>query len=208
MNMKEITNYKKQKGFSILAIILLVVAIITALSIWILSGQVNTSSSINNNKNDLLASAILNDSANIQLAFDTLLINGANSYNIIFSPNISSTSSSPNILDPLNGIVINSVNPDAFKYDPAHSNVFPSGKWNYNTGPFPNKGSNQADHYMNVVDIKDGVCASVNKILYGYNDIPITVFDLAHADWSIGCVRGDNATGPDQNVFYRILKAN
>lgn len=200
---------KKIKGFSILTIVLSIVVIISVISIWALSFEFN-SSSTSKYKNDIYAQSLLNDSSNIQLAFNNLIINGADSYSIVFTPNVASTISAPNILDPINGLIINKTNPGAFSNDINKTdNNFISGKWIYNNGVFPNKGSIEQDQYINMIDIKDGVCSSINKNLHGYDGIPQTVFDTEHADWYIGCVRGDYATDKlDENVFYRVLKAH
>lgn len=92
----------------------MILAVIVAIGIWALSGESNYS----NNKNDLLAYTILNDSFNIQLAFDSLLVADTNPSNIVFPNNVNSTYSTLNILDPLNGIIINYVNPESFTIDP------------------------------------------------------------------------------------------
>lgn len=223
--------YNKEKGFSILAVILVIVAVIVAIGIWALSGQTNTSNA-SNRTNDIQASTLINDSVNIKLAFDKLVINGANSYSVVFIPNVASTATAPNILDTVNGITLPKVNPNAIKLGA----IVPEGMWVYNPNNFQGRliGGTLGDvfdHTVVVAGIKKSICEKINYTLYGSNSIPIlniansasvvtgatlaapttnapTLISglLEPAGWMTGCI-GTNAGG-DDNFFFKILKAN
>ena len=75
-----------QKGFSILAVILVIVAVVVGIGVWAFSGQTNTTNNSNNTV-DVALAAFLQDSVAIKLSYDQLIINGANPNNIVFLPN-------------------------------------------------------------------------------------------------------------------------
>ena len=217
-------NYKKQQGFSILAVILVIVAVIVAIGVWALSGQTNTSNS-GNSTSDIQASSIVNDASSIKLAFDSLLINGANSANIVFVPNQPSTGSVPNMLDPSNGIQYPKPNSNAIKATPDAT----QGIWVYNSTTFKGSsvGTTAADQTIVLAGLKDIVCQRINNTLYGLAVTPVTTvttptlgatataptttaaIDLstvtAANGWSSGCISTGTA---DSNFYFRILRAN
>lgn len=210
----KLKNYK-QKGFSILAVILVIVAIVVAIGIWALSGQTNTSNSSNGNV-DVQALSLINDSAAIKSAYTSLIINGANPNNIVFIPNQASTVSAPNILDPTNGIGNPKVNSSI-----VNSGVNSFWVYNYNGGA-PNTNVNKIIY---VFGIKDTVCKRINYNLFGVSSIYISAVPVVNFSSGVtpsnptvsgtpsfgptatgatyGCF--GNTTSPNNNIFYRVL---
>lgn len=232
--MKQINTNKKQKGFSILAVILVIVAVIVAIGVWALSGQTNTSST-GQSTNDIQSAAIINDGASIKLAFDTLITNGTSANNITFMPNISS---STNMLDPMNGIKVPIANKKAL-FDDQPVNP-PYGLWIYNNNF---KGNSIGDitkpsKVILLTGIKDSVCSRINQTLHGSTDVPPAGFPIMEtaitgaslinpnsvteinlntspyaaptAGWTAGCVATSNndTKFSNFNVYYNILKIN
>lgn len=219
---------KKKDGFSILAIILVIVAVIVAIGIWALSGESNTSSSSSSSAK-ISASAIINDSSSIKLAYDTLTINGASNTDIIFMPNVANKN---NVLDTKDGISLPKASANIFKSD----FVEPNGIWVMNKNFYSLKGSiGQPDTVIMLAGIKDTVCSQINNQQYGSTFIPtyppfnnseqfvqgatatnpnsnVQVdfstggTDTNSLDWESGCIKG--ATANDNNVYFRVLKAN
>jgi len=218
---------KKRNGFSILAIILVIVAVIVAIGVWALSGQTNTSSSADSSTS-ILASTIVNDSSSIKLAYDTLNIQNAS--NIVFVPNQSSNSNSQNILDPLNSIAVLQAPSKAMNLEIGE----PAGIWVYSKNFGTMNGPSNNDTVVLLAGIKDTVCKSINKNLHGSEVIPEygpfngasqfvagatalnpntnaqVEFNSAvitrEIFWTSGCIRPLGAT--DQNVFFRVLKVS
>lgn len=223
--MKQINN--KQKGFSILAVILVIVAVIVTLGIWILSGQSNTST-LSSSTVDIQASDVLNEANNIKLSYDRLILSGKDSTQIIFMPNLSSDY---NILDPQNGIQISNLNKSFLR---TRLTAPTDGVWvmaHYdNDGGI---GTLNSDIAIFVSGIKDTICQRINYNLFGSTTIPKfaggitksnnflsgasvnnpnsfpvnTKFGLNVTNWTAGCFKA-NTSLPDQNVFLRILQVN
>lgn len=229
-NMKNI-NIKSRNGFSILAIILVIVVIIVAIGLWALSGQTNTNST-NDSGNTLLAQTIMQDSGSIKLAYDTLTISGATSSNIVFMPNIPSSSNAPNMLDPVNGISLPTPPAKAINTDLGGA---PTGIWTYSKVFNSNISNSNPDYAIILSGITDGVCKQINKTLYNSDNIPEygpasgapfftsgatatnpntnQAIDLPSGGvqvnslpWDKGCIRSPGST--NQNAFFRILKIN
>lgn len=227
----KLVNLKQEKGFSILAVILVIVAVIVAIGVWALSGQTNTSNSATSSV-DIQAASLINDSGAIKSAFDSLLIGGANATSIVFTPNTASTTAAPNMLDPSTGIQVPKVNSNAIRTGA----TAPEGLWLYNGTNF--KGWNVGtvsgkDQVIMVFGIKTAVCQRVNAMLYGATSVPqpytsdtgltmtgsatatdpnfATAMDFFAAaglnGWVTGCF-SLNSSQPDQNAFFRVLKAN
>lgn len=222
-------NYNKQQGFSILAVILVIVAVIVAIGVWALSGQTNTSNS-GNSTSDIQASSIVNDSGAIKLAFDTLIINGASASSIVFVPNVASTAAAPNMLDPTSGVQVPKPNANAIKPSPAATEGF----WVYNPTAFKGNAvgvAANADQVVYIAGVKKGVCERINNTLYGSTVIPASALatsaagtasattttpttaaalDLTAvggaAGWTSGCVA--TTAGGDDNIYFRVLKQN
>jgi len=212
----------KQKGNLVVAILALV-AVIGVISVWLMSGDTNTTSSSNSTA-DVMGSSIANDGGAIKATFDTLVINGASASSITFIP---ATAGSNNILDPTNGIQYPVSNPNAFT-----NTTFPNGAWIYNGTGFKGNGigTSAVDQVALVAGVKDGVCQNINSRAHASTTIPASglassVFtsgafaatptgtgspDLSAvagvAGWVAGCVSTTNGT--DNNVYFRVLKAN
>jgi len=225
--MKQMTigSRSKQGGFSLLAIILVVVAIVAALGVWAMSGQSNTSSSAASS-NSVTASSIINDSSSVKDAFDSLLVGGNVATAITFIPN---TAGLTNMLDPTTGIQ---------KPTPSSSavgvSVYPQGQWTYQTGlKIMNVGSSAAENALVLPDVKDAVCAQINSSMYGTGTAtPVSgvaesafttggtalapssaaVVDMSAVvgvnGWMSGCVSATGGTVGASNVYFRVLKAS
>lgn len=213
----------RKNGFSILGVILVVVAIIVAIGIWALSGQANTSENSANVKP--LASAILNDSSSIKSRFDTILIDGGSANNVIFKPTVQDAN---NILDPNKGIS----NPSQGKAL-IDGVALPNYVYNKNTNFTGLSGKH--DIVIMLAGVKDSVCKEINSQVNGTTDIPVFApigdyyafisgasasdpnsnvqLDMTTAvatnglNWSIGCIRGAS-TYDGNNVFFRVLKVD
>lgn len=232
MKQMNTVNALKEKGFSILSVILVIVAVIISLSVWAVSGSTNSS---NNSANaDVLASTIINDGVLIKTAYDKLLLDGANSSNIVFVPNQDSTTNAPNMLDPVKGITVPQLNTNALRLT-VNSNV-PEGIWVYNAADFraPYVGTPTInDPTILVSGLKDSVCLSINKTLHGIDSIPVysgvsmgTMFTqgatkenpqsvanifpfilgtVSTMYWSRGCVAANGVK--DNNMYFMVLQA-
>lgn len=214
-----------QAGFSILAVILVIVAVIVAIGVWALSGQTNTSTS-GNSSADIQAASIANDASAIKLAFDTMVINGASPDNIIFKPN---DTSSNNVLSIANLGQLPRPNSNAIRQDA----VAPDGVWTYSKNVAASSiGTSAPDFVILLSGVKDSVCQRINNSLYGDPTIPtytgIAISDgftsgsstlnpnttvaldfeghgLPSLGWGSGCFKPSGKT--DHNVYFRVLKA-
>lgn len=218
---------KQQKGFSVLSILLLMVGVITAISVWTMSGQTNVSNT-NNSTADVLAASIFNDSSSIKLSFDSLVINGASPSKIVFMPPGTMTSS-PNMLDVMYDIQLPKPNVNALKAN----SLAPHGMWIYapNALSINNIGTNTSDRLAIIAGVKDSICKRINNTLYGLNSIPVsnipslealltdvtkenptssssgfTLTNIADG-WTSGCIAVSNGI-VDHNFYYRVLHAN
>jgi hypothetical protein len=225
--MKQIylSSRNKQGGFSILGVILVVVAIVGALGVWAMSGQTNTGNAASSSA-DVMGSGIVNDGSAIKTSFDTLLVNGSSAANITFIPNTAGVGT--NMLDPTSGIQKPTPNAGAFI-----NSTFPNAAWIYNGTTFKANGvgTAAADQTMFLLGVKDTICSQINSRLYGAGTVaPVSTFveatvagaataaaptsagaaDLtgvaAAAGWMSGCVT--TAGGADHNMYFRVLKAN
>lgn len=176
--MKKVIINKNKKGFSILAVILVIVAVIVTIGIWTLSGQSNNSS-LSSSSADVEAAAIINNSGIIKLEFDKLVINGVSPTAIGFylpgqkppqpiDPyygNVGKITSDINILDPIKGISLPTIsakainNPDKFIF---------VGNWTYGFLRIGGIGIlENPDQVIALQGLKKEVCESINKILHG-----------------------------------------
>lgn len=169
--MKNKIRLMKRNGFSILAVILVIVAAIVAIGIWSLSGQRRIS---NDNNIDVQVSALINDSIAIQAAYDNLLIrNGVGSTSITFLPNTASTVAAPNILDPVTGIQVPKVNRSIIR-DGTITSV--EGIWVFThlISQPPGVGSSSElfpiarTEGLMIAGIKDSVCKHINYKVNNY----------------------------------------
>ena len=222
--MKNMNGSKnKQGGFSILGVILVVVAIVGVLGVWAMSGQTNTATAASSSA-DVMGSSVVNDGSAIKATFDTLLVNGSAATSITFIP---ATAGASNMLDPTNGIQKPNPNSNA-----VINTTFPNGAWIYKSAGFKGNGIGTAtdDQVIILGGVKDGVCGQINNRLYGATTIPAsglastafttdatagaptstTAADISAvagvAGWMAGCVTTTN--GVDNNVYFRVLKAN
>lgn len=214
---------KRKNGFSILGVILVVVAVIVAIGIWALSGQANTSDNSANVKP--LASAILNDSSSIKASFDKILIDGGSASSVVFQPALQDKN---NILDPNDGITNPSQGKALIEGVAMTSYVF-----NRNTN-FTG-GSSKKDITIMLAGIRDSVCKEINSQVNGTAEIPVfapigdyyafisgasasdpnsnvqldmtTALTTRDLNWSIGCIKGAS-TYDGNNIFFRVLKVD
>ena len=217
-------NIKKKNGFSILAIILVIVAVIVAIGVWALSGKTNSNNS-GEGSNSILASTIVNDGSSIKLAFDTLTIKGVS--NIIFVPNQSGEN---NVLDPVNGITAYKASAQAINKDQPE----PMGTWVYSKNFGTTISPSNPDTAILLSGVKDSICKTINKTLHNVDSIPeygpatganffvagatianpntTTAIDFNSAvgtrdlTWDTGCIKPPGAT--DQNLFFKVIKIN
>lgn len=220
---------KNKNGFSILTVILVIVAVIVVIGVWSLSGQSNTSSSTNSAV-DVQAASIVNDAGSIKLVFDKLVINGADPDTVIFMPNIASTVTSPNILDPIDGIQSPKVNVKVIREGAS----IPHGIWVYRNyfAQAPGVGTpSSITKAIVIAGIKDIVCQRINYNLHGDATLPVRiggmpstshVIDatldnpnstttlglfggtLAYTGRISGCVK-PTLSAIDDNVYYQLL---
>lgn len=220
---------RRERGFSILAVILVIVAVIVAIGVWALSGQANTESG-SNASTDVLASGIVTDGQALKLGFDTVLIGGANPAQVIFKPG---DTSALNVLNPVTGIALPAVPAKAINND-----NYPNQVWTYNKNfVIPGVGVSSAQDYVVMLGgIKDSVCKKINKNLHGDETLPVvgylqnvltfmgsstandpnsaTAVDFTTAgaplnatSWVSGCIRGADDTDGN-NVYFVVVKAN
>lgn len=165
--------HKKQGGFSILAVILVIVAVVVAIGIWALSGSSNTSQN-NAGNYDTTAMAVIQDGLSIKSAYDQYIIQGNLREYIIYMPNVNGTDRNPNILDPIKGITIPNVSSKALR---AGYN-FPEGHWLYTAG-YENIHIPQADSQAVVLfGLNEETCKSINKNIHGTTAIPANYGNL------------------------------
>jgi type II secretory pathway pseudopilin PulG len=160
-------NMRKQKGFSILAVILIVVGIVALLGAWALSGQTN-SQSASDSSSDVLASGLAQDAAAVKAVFDTIAVRGVGIDEIVYDPTdtkIAGPSSEVNILNTLTGIQRPTPNPAVLVTAPAGL----SGYWIYHKGlKFPGVGTaDKADVSIVLSGLRKGACQKMNERLNG-----------------------------------------
>lgn len=216
-----IMSIKRKNGFSILTIILVIVAVTVAIGIWAISGNSNVGQ-LSSNTNDIKINAIFNEANNIKGQFDYLLTKGYDPRTIVYIPNVASTNSAPNILDPVNGI--NIPIPDTSLLNSTLS-LKPFWVYNYNTGI--TGGSMTMVIYL--FGINDDICKRINYLLFGsptiYNaPLNVNYYSTSLSGFSsnypmvtgtpsfppgpngqhYGCF--GKTTTPNQNIYYRALK--
>lgn len=191
-------NLKKQTGFSILAVILVIVAVIVAIGVWALSGQTNTSN-LGNSTSDIQAASIINDSSSMKLAFDSLIVNGYSASSIVFLPNTASTGTAPNMLEPTNGVQVPKPNTKAIKA----GSIAPEGIWVYNPTGFKLVslgGSTAAEQILLLAGVKKDVCERINNTLHGSTTIP----NVALTATSDAFVTGATESSPTSTKLISI----
>lgn len=197
----------KQKGFSILAVILVIVAVIVAIGIWSLSGQTN-SSLASNNSTDIQASTIINDANSIKSSFDNITITEQKnlytqigstiSANIVFLPNTSSVPGALNVYDPVKGIAPITPNKKSLR----ENAVDPEGIWTHFQARFIGVGSlSGLDNSVGLVGIKDSVCKRINYNLHGSELIPTVPSGI-----NIGAdfLAGSSLANPNSSKFLNL----
>lgn len=225
-------HLKKQKGFSILSVIIFMAVIIATFSVWVVSGSTNAQGQMGNDKNKLYAASIINDGAKLKLAFDTALINGGQIGNPFIDPQryiiygMAFNNSPYNILSNKTGIKKFEMSNTIFRDDlPDGFGVFV-----YNAVSFKgNVGTNAPDSAMLLYNIKDSICKTINQINNGTDILPSidTNINEMQANWQVpissdeidltnipeisgwvsGCI---NIKGglKDHSMYFRILKVN
>ncbi len=222
----KLISIKKKNGFSILAIILVIVAVIVAIGVWALSGESNSGSS-QSTTSDVQASSILNDTGSIMSQFDRWIISGYTAERIIFKPN---ENNPYNLLDPNSGIAAMRPPSGVIRGEAA----IPEGMYVYTKTIKGNQiGTEKNDYGIIVAGVKASTCRRLNYSLYGSETIPkvsavansaafvsgataadptsTTLIDLSTNDaligWAKGCVASASSDS-DENVFFRIMKPN
>lgn len=207
-------NKRKEQGFSILAIILLIVAIIASIGIWTLSGQTNFSDYGNSNKS-IYADSLMNDAAVLQDEYNKILIQGGN----------------PRIITDTSSILYRNSSTYALNFQKPNINIF-----NNNTSKIDEKiwllttimgnkvGSNIGDNGFVFVGVKKEICEIINKNLNNTTNIPVSdTHSLVTAGippslsalsipqttetegWLEGCVQLDvNLRGAETYVYFKI----
>lgn len=227
-----LSSIRKDSGFSVLSIILVIVVIISGITAWSFSGEMKSLSSSTSIAN-VQAQTIINEAANIKLTYDKLLANGANYNNIIFMPKVASTSTQPNILDPVDGIQQPKVNQKFIsKGLDGYERTEPYGIWTYSkTFSAAYVGDRfLPDPSILLSGLHDSICQQINFNLYGTTDIPVlsgialssffisgsslanpnttavigSIFTPETMFRTQGCIRGNN---PGENLYYLVLKA-
>jgi type II secretory pathway pseudopilin PulG len=229
-------NMRKQKGFSILAVILIVVGIVALLGAWALSGQTN-SQSASDSSSDVLASGLAQDAAAVKAVFDTIAVRGVGIDEIIYDPAEAKiagpgSGSEVNILNTLTGIQRPTPNPAVLVAAPAGVTGF----WIYHTGlKLPGIGTAaKPDVSIVLSGIRKGACQKMNERLNGLASDALppvatgktealllatppalatpteaTVVDLSGVATFTGWTAGCVATtdSPAKYVFFRVLRA-
>lgn len=222
----KIIKLRTANGFSILAIILVIVAAIVAIGVWALSGSSNSGSS-QNTTSDIQISSLLNDTGSIMSQFDRLVISGYNPDKIVFKPN---ESNSYNLLDPSVGVSAMKPPTGVIRLEAS----VPEGIYVYSKKIKGNQiGTEKDDFGIVIAGIKDSTCKRINYNLFGSDVVPkvasvansasfvngatiadpttTATLDLngieAVQGWTKGCVASASSDS-DQNLFFRIMKPN
>lgn len=220
----------RNNGYTILAVLLTAVGIITAIGIWMLSGNNNIKDNyINISDSDKIAAAsLMHDMTNLRNAVTNLQLQGYNPNNMTFMPGDTSPF---NILNTNTGTVYPIVSKNTFR----KGITSPEGIWVFNKNHFFGKGVGidaVADPILYIAGIKDNICWQINILLEKQDTIPFTTAVSTSAGTVTGATitnPNSNATinlttgttfktnmagcysfnfGEDQNVLYFILKAN
>ena len=226
---------RKQKGFSILAVILIVVGIVALLGAWALSGQTN-SQSASDSSSDVLASGLAQDAAAVKAVFDTIAVRGVGIDEIIYDPTeakIAGPGSEVNILNTLTGIQRPTPNPAVLVAAPLDATGF----WIYHKWlKLPGVGTAAKPEVSIVLSgLRKGACQKLNERLNGLASdtnppiataitealllgtpalaTPNSTLEAAVAivgnpvftGWTAGCIATSDAT--PKYVFFRVLRA-
>lgn len=225
-------SIRKQKGFSILAVILIVVGLIAIIGAWALSGQTN-SQSASESTSDVLAAGIAQDAAAIKAMFDTISVKGVTTAEITYVPTNVAYGTSPNLvtnmLNTQSGIQKPVPNPNALQDTAAAA---PANFYVYHKGiQLPGVGVTANAETMIVLSgLRLGTCQKINERnngtavdatppasgksqadLLGAATVAAptdtTAADLtgvtALSGWSTGCT----GTSDGKYVFFRVLRA-
>lgn len=209
-------SIKKQEGFSVLAIILVIVAVIVAIGIWSLSGQNNTSNYSEKGK-ELVVAALFNDAATLKLEYDSVVIRGQDPFSALTPEYEGLERVSPNqpfyLKRPVNP---NILIPDDINYPDQRL-------WMLGSITGNNIGTNATDLALVIVGVKQEFCTQINKTINQTNTIPTVSIspnlvssgrnpsfnppDLSSVNavsgWMEGCLGTDR--GVDNNMFFRII---
>lgn len=219
-------HIKKQNGFSILAVILVIVAVVIAIGIWALSGNSNTQNT-SNAGHEALTMSLINDGLIIKSVYDKYLITGIHPELIVYKPGLAWDVKNPNILDPVEGISIPNVSRKLIREGAS----FPEGAWLY-VPIYTNSTSGVIDSQAAIViGVTDKVCSNINRILFGDSRVPKSNDTLANLiagvtnmnptiaelnaeinisefpkmeRWPNGCLNLEDK--PDNNVYFQTMK--
>lgn len=171
--MKNILN-KKQQGFSVLAVILIVVAVVVAIGVWAISGTSN-SSGLSQKTAEVEAASIIQNAAKIQQTYDALRIQGYTKDKIYFTraPLVVGYNNPGNMYHPTTGLDLIEVSSKALK-NAANLNAS-EGFWvyHYNVQTSGLGSSGVSQPAILLAGINDTVCKSINKILLGNTSTPL-----------------------------------
>lgn len=216
---------KNTKGFSILAIILVLVAVVVAIGVWSLSGATNVTNSATSSS-DILASSIINDSLKYKLSYDSLMIQGITYAQVRFDPT-GGVANNVNILAPTGGLSWNQFTPKALV-----NTTYPSGYWVFSRNSFFGKDVGDAytsEAVLILSGLNTQVCQSINKILYASQTIPtyndsdpvinndsditfpystnrvyLITTSLNISGWTSGCLNHNGK--PNENYYFKVLQ--
>lgn len=189
--------HKKQQGFSILAVILLIIAIVVAIGGWLASGAVNTNIA-NTNKYEVEAASIMDDANAIKNVYTRLTYSGADSSQVIYLPNQNASATTFNILDPQKGIkqpTIGLINAQR-ALEEAES------LWVFNNSSFSgmNIGTTANDPVILLAGLSDDTCKIINTRLYSINIIPKLTGFTTGASWVTGATKDNPNTSKAINL--------
>lgn len=211
-----------------MSVILIIVAIITTISIWALSGQSNLSNNANNNI-DVQASALIDDGVALKSMFNQYQIQGMPQLNIVYMPGLSNTETQSNLLDPTVELSVKTPNAQIIRSNPAATDSY----WAYLKYAATTLGlsidPNDYERMIVVGGIKDNVCKRINYILNGSE----TILNFGQRDSSLisavtkavpytniavyfppvpGVQMGTSGCGssayPDDNLYHIVLQVN
>lgn len=214
--MKKLNN-KKEQGFSILAVILLIVALIGSIGIWTLSGQTNLSDYGNSNKS-VLAASLINDAAVLQDEYNKILIQGGN----------------PRVVTDTSSILYRNPLTFSLNFQKPNINIFNNGTsntdekiWLLTTANGNKIGSSSLDNSFVFGGIKKDICEAINKNLNNTTNIPVSNVSflvtggnpaltslaipqtIETEGWMEGCVKSDTnirTTGVVTYFYFKIAQ--
>lgn len=196
-------NYKNNKGFSLLAIILVIISVIVVIGVWSMSASPNISNNLNNGL-DIQANNIINDSNAIKLSYDNLKNSGVDISTIVFIPNTDSTVAAPNILDPATGITVPTVDPKSVRVG-ASTTV--EGRWVYAKAFGAENVNGTRVNAIVIAGLKNDVCKRINYAITGSEFVPTRYSDIRDGVYVIGATAAKPMTSSGISIFNPVVIA-